>query len=446
MNELTQTVNKFITENALMNIRGKYIATLSGGPDSVALLVILVRLGYKVEAAHCNFHLRGEEADRDENFCRSLCSDMNIPLHVVHFDTFGYAEQHKVSIEMAARELRYDYFERLRKELRADGICVAHHINDTVETVLMNLIRGTGIRGLKGISVRNGYILRPLLCTTRKDIENFLSSENIASVTDSSNLVNDVTRNRIRLDILPMMEQINGNAVMNMARTARRVDEALKVFDEAINKAVESVRISEDKYSIEKLLKVVSPEYTLFTILEKYGFTPAQTEDIYANLKAETGTVYSSPSYNLLIDRGNLLLSPIDETISDEVLKIDSMEGSVSFGNELVFNITRNILTTGYSIKKCRNVATLDADKLKLPLIVRRVKTGDRFIPFGMKGSKLLSDYMTDRKFSLFKKKQQTVLTDADDNILWVVNERPDARFCINKLTSNVVEIEVGNK
>ena len=439
--DITGRVERYIAASRLMDGSGKYIATLSGGPDSVALLVILVRLGYHVEAAHCNFHLRGAEADRDEAFCRDLCAKMDIPLHVVHFDTFGYAEQHKVSIEMAARELRYDYFERLRKEIHADGICVAHHINDTVETVIMNLVRGTGIRGLKGISARNGYILRPLLCVTRKDIEEFLSSENIASVTDSSNLVNDVTRNRIRLDIIPMMEQINGSAVINMARTAHRVDEAVKVFDDAMRKAVAYVETSPGCYSLDRLMQTVSPEYTLFTILEQYGFTPSQIEDIYANLTAQSGTTYQSATHGLLFDRGNILI----KSLGDESLNTIEItgEGEWKYNNTVTFSVSNQKITPDYKIKKQRSVATLDAEKIKFPLTVRPVRTADRFVPFGMKGSKLLSDYMTDRKFSLFKKQQQLVLTDADDNILWVVNERPDGRYCIGKDTEDVIEVEL---
>lgn len=425
-----------------MSSDGRYIATLSGGPDSVALLVLLLRLGYDIEACHCNFHLRGAEADRDETFCRNLCEEMNVPLHVVHFDTFGYAAGHKVSIEMAARELRYDYFERLRKELNADGICVAHHINDTAETVIMNMVRGTGIRGLKGISARNGYILRPLLCIARHEIETFLKEEGVSSVTDSSNLVNDVTRNRIRLDIIPMMEQINSSAVINISRTAHRVDEALKVFDDAMKRTVAYVRTAEGEYDVERLMSTVSPEYTLFTILEEYDFTPSQIEDIYANIEAPTGTTCSSSTHRMIFDRGRIIVRQIEETTTPRLV-ITEPSGTWHYGETLTFELSKHELTADYQIKKDRKTASLDATRLTFPLTVRSVMTGDRFIPFGMKGSKLLSDYMTDRKFSLFKKQQQTVLTDASDNIVWVVGERPDARYCITDTTHEIIEIEV---
>lgn len=426
-----------------MDSGGRYIATLSGGPDSVALLVMLSRLGYDVVAAHCNFHLRGKEADRDEAFCRKLCSDMGIELHVVHFDTFGYAAEHKVSIEMAARELRYDFFERLRRELSADGICVAHHINDSVETVIMNLIRGTGIRGLKGISARNGYILRPLLCITRADIEKYLSDNGIGSVTDSSNLVNDVTRNRIRLDIIPMMEQINGSAVMNMARTAHRVDEALKVFDDAMCRAVNEVCTGDGEYSTERLMHTVSPEYTLFTILEKYGFSPAQTEDIFANIGAAPGTEYSSATHRMLFDRDRFIIRPITNDECMPVVITSAADGEYVFDSRLSFSLKCFDRNDDFVIKKNRSVAVLDAGRLSFPLTIRTVQTGDRFVPFGMKGSKLLSDYMTDRKFSKFRKQQQSVITDSNGNIVWVTDERPDARFCISDATIRVIEISV---
>lgn len=202
-----QKVREYIQDQHLLtSTKELYLVALSGGADSVALLLSLRALGYQVEACHCNFHLRGEESNRDEQFCVKLCERLAIPLHRIHFDTRSYATLHKESIELAARNLRYRYFEQLRQDMNAEGICVAHHRDDSVETVLINLVRGTGINGLTGISSRNGNILRPLLCVNKEEILAYLEEKNESYITDSSNLVDDVVRNKIRLRILPLLK------------------------------------------------------------------------------------------------------------------------------------------------------------------------------------------------------------------------------------------------
>ena len=211
-------VRDFIDREGLLTPEGLYIVALSGGADSVALLRILHHLGYRIEAAHCNFHLRGAESDRDETFVKSLCSSLNIPIHLIHFDTAEYASLHQVSIEMAARELRYGYFDQLCKDIGASAVCVAHHRDDAVETFLMNLLRGSGIHGLTGIRPRNGNVIRPLLCLSRDEIEQYLHSIGQDYVTDSTNLVDDVVRNKVRLNVLPLLKDINLRAAENIGK------------------------------------------------------------------------------------------------------------------------------------------------------------------------------------------------------------------------------------
>ena len=227
-------VRKYIDHHKLLEDNGLYLVALSGGADSVALLLLLHEHGFRVHAAHCNFHLRGGESDRDEAFCESVCAERQIPLHKAHFDTHEYAQLHKVSIEMAARELRYHWFEQLRRDMDADGICVAHHRDDSVETVLLNLIRGTGLRGLTGIQPRNGYILRPLLCLSREDIERYLHERNQPYVTDSTNLEADVQRNRVRLQLMPLLKTLNPSVCESIQQTASHLAEAQVVLD-AVN-------------------------------------------------------------------------------------------------------------------------------------------------------------------------------------------------------------------
>ena len=254
---LNRKVETFIRQQHLLQPDGRYLVALSGGADSVCLLLVLKQLGYFVEAIHCNFHLRGEESDRDELFCKNLCAEKQIPLHLVHFDTREYAQLHKVSIEMAARQLRYHHLASLCHYLGFDGVCVAHHQDDVAETVLMNLIRGTGIKGLSGIKPKiqqrlrvgakagiptNLTVIRPLLCVTRDEIEHFLKEIGQDYVTDSTNLVPDVLRNKIRLQVLPLLDEIAPSASRNIVETAENVAFAEEFLEQAVSGMMEELK------------------------------------------------------------------------------------------------------------------------------------------------------------------------------------------------------------
>ena len=399
----------------------------------MALLLILSGLGYDVEAAHCNFHLRGEESDRDEDFVKSLCQSRAVPFHLVHFDTLSYASLHKVSIEMAARQLRYNYFEQLRRDIGAADICVAHHRDDSVETVLMNLVRGTGLRGLTGIRPVNGHIKRPLLCLSRQDIERYLASVGQPYVTDSTNLVDDVVRNKLRLNVIPLLKEINPAFSENVSRAAAHVSDAVTMLDAATVEAIKKVVKYYDggvAVDIDKLKSEPSPAYLLYEILRQYGFSPAQTEQIHANLDAPSGRVFSSQSHELLIDRGRLLIERNIPAIQPQKIIEDGTYVLKSGGR---LKVSMQPIDNSFVLSRSSDTACLDADKIAFPLTLRPVAEGDRFVPFGMKGTKLVSDYLTDRKYSLFRKRRQLVLTDASGRIVWLVGERPDNRFRITE-------------
>jgi len=439
---MIKKVTGFIGRNRLLCKNKKYIVALSGGADSTALLIIMLRLGYNVEAAHCNFHLRGEESLRDENFCVDLCNKNHVKLHKAHFDTRTYAEVHKVSIEMAARDLRYAYFRQLKNDIGADAICVAHHCDDSVETFLMNLIRGTGIQGLTGISPINDDIVRPLLCVSRKEIEKYLNDIGQNYVTDSTNLINDVTRNKIRLDVIPLLESINPSVSNNIARTAERINEAMRVFNCSIHKSVNNVVVRKKDavhIIIDKLKEQPSPEYTLYYILKNFSFTPDGIEHIYGNIDAAPGTEYRSKTHQLLIDRDTIIIEPADEEKEEKNMCIP--ETGIYVYNNQKFKFERFHRTKGFKINHSNNCCCLDAKNLNFPFFIRKTDKGDRFIPLGMKGSKLLSDYMTDRKMTLFDKRRQSVVTDSKGRIIWVVNERPDDRFRITDETTDIFQI-----
>ena len=273
-------VRQYISEHRLLDADKRYLVALSGGADSVCLLLVLKQLGYQVEAAHCNFLLRGDESHRDEAFAQTLCNEHDIPFHVIHFDTRTYAQLHKVSIEMAARDLRYQYFENLRRDIQAEGICVAHHQDDSVETILMNLLRGTGIHGLSGIKPRNGFILRPLLCVSRKEIEAWLAGQHQTYVTDSTNLEADVVRNKLRLNVIPQLQAITPNAVSNILNTAQHLSEATAVYDHYMHEALNRL-IDSNSIAISDLLHEPSPESLLHQWLSTYGFPSALIQNIW---------------------------------------------------------------------------------------------------------------------------------------------------------------------
>lgn len=440
---MIKKIAHFIASNNLLVKDKKYLIALSGGADSVCLLLVLDKLGYNIEAVHCNFNLRGDESSRDEQFCIELCEKRNIKIHLAHFDTNSYALLHKTSIEMAARNLRYSFFENLRHDIGADGVCVAHHQNDCAETLIMNLIRGTGIKGLAGIMPKRDSIIRPLLCVSRDEIEDFLTKESQDYVTDSTNLDDFCVRNSIRLNIIPMMEKINPSVVQNIVRTAMRMNEANKVFNESIEASSSKVSdlIDGSLYiDIRALKKEPSPEYTLFNILKNYRFNPEQIESIGYNLDFPTGTRFLSDTHQLVFDREKMIVTKIENNRIS--LKIPE-HGKYIINDVKSIRIEKVIVNKEFNISKDNFTATLDSANVKFPLLLRNIEKGDRFFPFGMKGSKLVSKYMTDKRFSLIDKQKQMVIEDASGNIIWLVGERTDERFKITNKTTYALVISI---
>jgi len=436
---MSEAVERFILKNGLLKKGGKYIVALSGGADSVALLLMLKELGYDVEAAHCNFHLRGEEADRDEAFVKELCLKQGVALHIIHFDTREYASLHKLSIETAARELRYGYFENLRRDIGADAICVAHHRDDSVETILMNLTRGTGVNGLTGIKPKNGNIVRPLLCLGRKDIEQYLEQHDQAYVTDSTNLeADEARRNKYRLEIIPRLKEINPSVAKNIQATATRLAECQKMADYAFGCIENDIATRLDDgmdIDISKLNDSPSAEYILYRLLSDYDFTPSQVEAIATMLDAQTGKTLSSATHELAFDRGKIVVRKQCEKIRP--MRVPE-EGTYNLANGLKMKFAT---TNDIEISRSRNVATLDADKAAFPLTIRPTETADRFCPFGMRGTKLVSDYLTDTKKNPLEKQSQLVVVDGNGNIIWIVGERTDNRYRIDDATKRMLRI-----
>lgn len=395
----------------------KVLVALSGGADSVALLRLLCAQGSDVEALHCNFHLRGEESDRDEAFVTQLCKKLDVPLHIQHFKTHEYARERGISIEMAARELRYQWFEEMRQQLDADYIAVAHHQDDQAETLLLNLIRGTGLRGLAAMSPCNGHIIRPLLDMSKKEILQYLADIHQDYVTDSTNLERDALRNRLRLDIIPLLRDINPQATQHIAEAAMHVREALPYYFKGI----------EEANSITPSLHHSITPSLLHEQLRNFGFTSTQEADMLSCHR--NGACFESSTHRATIHRGKLLIEEKKEypkpALITRIVKVeDPMQWLASQ-------------------PKSPHIAYFDSDAVSQPLTLRHPQRGERFQPYGMNGkSRLISDYLTDLHLNIFEKQRQWLLCDSSDQVLWVINRRTDHRFRITPTTSNILVVE----
>ncbi len=442
MKDLEKRISTIIEQRNLFANTDKILVTLSGGADSVALLRLLLTLGYNCDAAHCNFHLRGKESQRDEQFVDDLCQKLQVTLHKKDFDTKQYAEEHHLSIEMAARELRYVYFARLQKDHGYTKIAVAHHLNDNAETVLVNLMRGTGLRGLTGMKFQNGDIIRPLLDVSKKEILAYLNEIGQDYVTDSSNMETDMVRNKIRLQILPLMREVNPSVEKSIQQTAEHLGELEDYFKQAIAEHIKSVIERQQglllKINVEKLLQKYSSHLLLFEMLYPLGFNPSQIDDVYRSMQ-HTGAMFSSPQARLLIDRGYLLVQAIEEEHEKEVIIIPPAEAHLGNCYVKVSLMDRKNLK---SIPKEAGKVAVDADKLSMILTLRYIKAGERFQPYGMKGRKLVSDYLTNAKVSRFDKQKQCVIC-SEGEIVWLVGQRVDQRFAITPDTKQVVVFEL---
>ena len=414
-----RTVRSYIERNRLLSDddRRPVLVGLSGGADSVALLSVLVRLGYACVALHCDFHLRGEESERDAAFARTFAESLGVPFYQTDFDTVAYAREHHLSIEMAARALRYAWFEELRERLGAQAIAVAHHRDDSVETVVMNLIRGTGIRGLTGIRPRNGFVVRPLLCVSRADIVAWLENQGIRYV---------------------LLERINPSVREAIARSAEHLSAVASVYAYEIARAREEVIVSEGCLSIEALCRFPAPEAILYELLKEYGFSRWVSAEVFDALRKESGKVFYSKTHRLLKDRAYLWIVPLEREAEKTSFLLDP---SREIYREPVGLTFRELpITPDFQIEKNRRVAYFDADKLRFPLTLRKWREGDWFVPFGMKGRQKLSDYFSDHKFSRIEKEKAWLLCSGDA-IIWLIGERADNRFRIDSGTKRVLAV-----
>lgn len=424
MKKTEEKIAQFISRNGLLSNGARVVVGVSGGADSVCLAYVLQKLGYEVVAVHCNFHLRGDESMRDERFVEGVCMEWGLPYRKVDFDTERYASQHKVSIEMAARDLRYGAFRKIKDECGADAIAVGHHQDDNAETLILNIVRGTGIKGVCAMQPKNGDVIRPLLCLTRHEILSYLQERGLGHVTDHTNAEDIYARNKVRLGVMPLLESINEGALQNIVATIENMNEVQKVYSRAMEEAMQDCCLRKENgeihINIGKLKQLPSPVSFLYEVLSPLGFNRKQLKDVLASL-GNTGRMYEADGYRLLIDRDVIIVEGthyLMAKIHQELVPIDKVV-----------------------INKSSNYAYLDADKLHGELIVRVPQEGDTFAPFGMKGCrKLLSDFLTDLKLNRFEKEKQPLLMDGDE-IAWVVNRRSSEQYRIDSTTKRVLVV-----
>ena len=444
-----QKVKAYMKEHGMVVDGDVVLAGVSGGGDSMAMLEMLKR--YQAEATfslcavHVHHGIRGEEADRDERVVRETCEKWTIPFLSYHYPVPELAKKWKMGLEETGRKVRQDAFSRAEADyfgksetadLQGGGrvsaaregklrirIALAHNENDVAETLLHNLCRGTGLKGLASILPVRDEIIRPILCLNKQEIVNYLIKEQIPYVTDSTNLEDEYTRNKIRLNLLPLMQEINPSVKKNLIGTSNYLNNVATIYNKCIEETKNNI-VTTEGIRISDLVKEPAPEAILFEILHPLGFNSAQIKDIAFSLHSQPGKQFCSKKWRVIKDREFLLIEAIES------------------GNEILppFQIIKEEkeYTPDFLIPRDKGIACFDADKLNGDIHYRKWQTGDTFIPFGMKGKKKISDYLTDRKFSISQKERQWVLC-CGEHIAWLIGERTDNRFRIDKTTKRIV-------
>ena len=433
-------IRRQIQQCASLQGAKRLLVAVSGGPDSVVLLDALHREGFSVVIAHCNFHLRGEASNEDAKFVKSLAAKYQVTYCQIDFDTEKVAEERKVSIEMAARDLRYEWFEQMADVYKCDLIAVAHNADDTVETFFLNLTRGSGLQGLSGMAQLRGRIVRPLLKVSRKLIMEYIAEYNLQYRIDATNLETVYTRNKIRHNLIPQFEEINPSFLETMANNMRFIASAQSIVEAYAVEAYKNVvKLDNGRiiFDLRKLKKCQGIDTLLFIWLSKYGFTSDAVLQLCRSLDDIPGKQFYSATHRLVVGVGSLELSVRSAEIQSSTSQVFSIcSEDYIIENPIRLEI-REVDIVNFEVIKLSNVACLDADKLQYPLTLRRWQKGDWFIPFGMKGRKKLSDFFADKKMNLIDKEQVWLLTSGDD-IVWVVGHRVDARYAVTDKTKKV--------
>jgi len=408
---------------------------VSGGVDSMVMHHLFQQCGFNIGVAHANFQLRGNESEGDEKFVKEICEKNSIPFFTRKFETESYAKSNHISIQMAARELRYQWFHELLTEHQYNFIATAHHLNDSIETVLLNLVRGSGLEGFDGIASKNEKIIRPMLFATRLEIENYAKESKIEWREDRSNATNDYSRNFIRHQVYPLLKELNPSLEKTFDESIVKISGAVELMETGIAqwrqkfKKKKENQILLDKKGFEPIKNKKS---ILWNLIKSFGFNFDQCGQIITALNGQPGKRFASSQFELVIDRDHLIISKIQSELSETL--IESNQTEASLGNfKLKIEKKEKI-----DFKDDPSVAFLDADKLKFPLRWRKWKPGDSFQPLGMNHKKKLSDFLIDQKISIADKEATTVL-ESGNEIVWVTGKRIDERYKVNNSTASTI-------
>jgi tRNA(Ile)-lysidine synthase len=439
MMNLLQRFKKYIQAEGLFKEKDKLLLAVSGGVDSVVLSELCQQAGYDFAIAHCNFQLREADSDRDEKFVGKLGEKYNVPVHVVKFDTKAIAAERKLSTQEAARELRYSWFEEIREACGYQYILTAHHADDNIETVLMNFFRGTGIKGIRGIESKHGFVVRPLLFARRTELEEFLTGNKLDHVSDYTNEQDDYTRNYFRNKVIPFIEksfpEVNENILANISRfkeTAMLYHQAIEIH----KKKLLEFKGNEVHIPVLKLKKTAPLHSIVYEIIKEYGFSSSQTDEVISLLDGESGKYVQSSSHRVIKNRGWLIIAPNESTESEIVIIDEIGNWQFALGNLRIETTS----TSNFKPQTANFLASLDADEIKFPLLLRKWKQGDYFYPLGMKKKKKLARFLIDQKLSKTEKEKIWII-EMNKKIVWIVGHRIDDRFKITGNTTNVLRI-----
>ncbi len=436
--------NKYIAENNLLKPGQKILLAVSGGIDSMVMTHLFMHAGVAIGIAHCNFSLRSAESDRDEEMVSKFASDNNIEFFTTRFDTKSYASKNGLSVQMAARELRYNWFEKIRKEHGYNAIAVAHNLNDNIETMLINLIRGTGLAGLTGMKPAANSIIRPLLFATRREIVSYCEKNRITYREDRSNADTKYLRNRIRHQVIPLLMEINPSIESTLNETAyilsginEIVTDYISLLRDRLSKPGEGCIL----FKTSLLIPYLRNRAVLFELFRPFGIAEVSLIDFINIVKGKTGSRLLTGSHIILKNREELVISPLP--VKDNNTRIINNPGDLKLLSQ-VESVRSVKVTESFKIPGEPSSACIDEDKLLFPLVVRKWSYGDFFFPLGMKNKKKLSDYFTDKKYSLIDKEKALIL-ESDGKIVCILGERIDERFRITKETKNALIIKTAS-
>lgn len=429
----------FIKQHALFDPEERVLLAVSGGRDSVLMARLFNEAGFDFGIAHCNFNMRGEDSKKDEEFVSNLASELDVSFFTSSFDTTGYSHQHHISIQMAARDQRYLWLEEIRSDFGFHYIAVAHHQNDVVETMLLNLTRGTGIAGMHGILSKKNKIIRPLLFLKRDEINETVSRENFPYREDSSNESTKYARNKIRLEVIPLLKELNPSLEDTFEANRKRFAELEVLLNKSVRELREKLfkKLDTDTYeiSLAELKKLEPLDTLLYELFRPYDFTESILKDLTSSWNGTPGKVFSSASHDLNLDRGKLILTP-QKSNSPEDVRIYEESTLITWGNKK-FTLS-SVDINDFELRTEPGIAQIDQRLLKFPLVLRKWSQGDRFQPLGVKGQKKLSDFFIEQKIPLSCKKNIGVLENSNGDIIWIAGLRIDERY---KITSNTKKV-----